>query len=527
MKRFFDCIVGVASLSLGLAFAGCSGIATESEYVSVQLDDSKMWSLLDVSNGEMVFTDEFFAPVTNVVNGAFFMQTDIGTFDLYNISDTKNKLNRDSYTFVSNFNKNGYTIVRVKTGPWQIIDTKGTTVATLDKNLNIAGGFSDDGLALLVNKDRLYGYVDEKGQTIIAPKYQAAKPFSDGAAVVLVKNEGGKSYFDVIDTRGEVLFKFNTGQYSNMSDFNAGHAFAVEGDHVVLIDKQGKKVASVGNGTNLSSLSYSGGKFIYSDGEFYGVKDVDGSILLRAKYGSLQFIGGDKLLAHSSNGKYGVVNTKDDVILPFDYNDLTFVAPDRYLTYSGSLKVLINDKGKEVCKYAFRNVVNRNESSDQGVQTAIITSENNNADNSYSQSLNLESMIRGVFDGYGYDMSNYGAVQDNEYDDPKIAGANFDFEGSVGEYPVQMHLAFDQSGKVSGIYKYTKTGNGDSMALDGTYTLINNYEAKVTLVERYNGTVSATWTLTVVNGGDPTANGKVVTSEGKNFNVSLESYLPF
>ena len=134
--------------------SGCGGQSGDSEYVSVQLDDSKMWSLLNVGNGEMVFTDEFFAPVTNVVNGAFFMQTDNGMFDLYNISDTKNKLNRDSYTFVSNFNKNGYAIVRVKTEPWQIIDTKGTTVATLDKNLNIAAGFSDNGLALMFNKDR-------------------------------------------------------------------------------------------------------------------------------------------------------------------------------------------------------------------------------------------------------------------------------------------------------------------------------------------------------------------------------------
>lgn len=490
--------------------------------MSVQLDDSKMWSLLDINNGEMVFTDEFFAPATNIVNGAFFMQADNGTFDVYTISDTKNKLNRDSYTFVSNFNKNGYAIVRVKTEPWQIIDTKGATVATLDKNINIKGGFSDDGLALLVNKDGLYGYVDEKGQTAIAPKYKAARAYCDGAAVVLTKTEDGKSYFEVIDSKGEVMFKFNTGQYSNISDFNEGHAFAVEGDHVVLLDKQGKKVAAVGNGTDLTRLSYSDGKFIYSDGEFYGVKDVEGNILLRAKYGSLQFISKDKLLAVSSSRKYGVVNTNDDVILPFEYDDLIALDSDRFLTNSGSLKVLINDKGKDVCKQAFKNVVNRNESENQNAQTAIISSENNNASFDFDKSMNLEAMINSSFDGFGYDMSRYGAVEEDEVMEPHIAGATMHFEGAVGDYPVEVTLTFDSNGQVSGVYKYTRTGNGDSMALDGTYTLTSQYQAQVTLQERYNGTVSATWTLDVVNGGDPMANGNVVTSAGKNFKVRLE-----
>lgn len=527
MKLKFDCILGATILSLGLIAAGCGGSSSKSEYVSVQLDGSNMWSVLNVDKGEVVVSDEFFAPVTSVVNGAFFMQTDNGTFDLYNLSDTKNKLNRDSYSFVSNFNKNGYAIVRVNTEPWQIIDTKGVTIATLDKNIEISGGFSDDGLARMTNADGMNGYVDEKGQVKIAPKYPAARPFNDGAAVVLVKNEDGKSFFDVIDTKGETLFKFNTGQYSNISNFNDGHAFAVEGDHVVLLDKNGKKVATVGDGTNLSSLSYKNGKFIYSDGEFYGVKSTDGNILLRAKYGELQFIGSDKLLARNSNGKYGVVDTKDDIVLAFDYNYLDALTADRFITDSGSLKVLINDQGKEVCKQAFKNVVNRNESDYHGAQTNIITSQNNNDTfNSYS-SEDLDEMVNAATSNYGYDMSTYGAnMVDYEYyeePDNTIPGKTLHFSGEVGDYPVDMVLVFDENDNVSGTYKYLKSGNGESIALNGTYYIVDyGYEADVTLQERYNGTVSATWNLKVFNGSDPLVTGTMVTSAGKNFKVSLE-----
>lgn len=522
MKNKIDILLSGAIISLGIALTGCGGASGDAEYISVQLDDSKMWSLLDVNKGEMVFTDEFFAPVTSVEKGAFFMQTDEGSFDLYRLSDTKNKLNRDSYTFVTNFNKHGYAIVRVKSEPWQIIDTKGSTIATLDKNANISSGFSDDGLAVFVNKDGLCGFVNEQGQITITPKFKAVRPFCDGVAVVLSKNEGGKAYFDVIDTRGETLFKFNTGQYSDISDYHQNHAFAVEGDHIVLLDKQGQKVAAVGSGSSISDLSYSDGKFIYSDGEFYGVKDLEGNILLRAKYNKLQFVGGSKLLARSSNGKYGVVNPADDVVMPFEYNQLTYVAPGRYLTYSGSLQVLINEKGKEICKYAFKNVVNRSETAMQGTQTNIISSQNNNAQDYSTGFESLTSLIEESYDGYGYDMSRYGYVDIEEVDEPGISGETMTFEGTVGEYPVELSLSFGPNGRVTGLYKYLKTGNGDVMILEGTYVLSNSYEANVSLIEKYKDNVSATWTLNVVNGGDPIARGTMVTSAGKTFQVNME-----
>lgn len=372
----------------------------------------------------------------------------------------------------------------------------------------------------MVNKDGLFGYVNEKGQIAIAPKYKAAKAFSNGAAVVLVKTEDGKSYFDIINTKGETLFKFNTGQYSDISNFNNGYAFAVEGDHVVLLDKQGKKVATVGNGTDIKNLSCKDGKLIYTDGEYFGLKDIEGNILLRAKYGSLEFVGGDNLLACNSNGKYGVVNTKDDIILPFDYDDLQFIAPDRYLTTSGSLKVMINNSGKEVCKVAFQNVVNRNESYDGASQTWLISSDNNNADTNFDANQDLESLINGAFDGFGYDMSTYG--QEGEGDSGTIEGSTFKFSGEVGSYPIEMTLTFDNNDKVSGTYKYTNSGNGEYIALNGTYYIVDyGYEAQVTLQEYYNGNLSATWSLEVVHGSSTEASGTMVTSAGKNFNVTL------
>lgn len=517
---------------------GCAGDgqSSGSVYVSVRIDDSKMWSLLDVRSGKMQFQDEFFAPATNVVKGAFFVETKDKLFDLYNIADTKNKLNRDSYTFVTNFNKNGFAIVRIKTEPWQIVDTNGTVVATVDKNLNIVSGFADNGLASFINKDGMFGYINESGAQVIKPRYMAARPFCDNLAIVMTKVEEGKIYFDVINGAGEVQFKFNDGQYSGMTDFHEGHAFVVEGDHISLIDSKGKKVQNVGNGRSLAGFSYSSGKFIYSDGEFYGVKDVEGKILIRAKYLYLEFIGVNELRAINSSNKYGVVNTEDEIIVPFEYSSLDYVAPDRYFTTSGSVIVLIDKKGKEVCNSAFAQVVNRSESAAEAQLAAIISSISNlNLDAFQTSTDDLSSMssMSGKYeellnqtlmtDGFDVDdVSDFGSDADvaSDSSDGGTAAATLRLTGTVGKYPIEMTLKNTESGAVTGTYTYTKSGNGQKIAISGSYYM--DGALSYTLTEYYDGNPCGEWEFTVnISGKDASASGTMVNSKGQNFPIKM------
>lgn len=527
-------------LMLPVILASCSngGGSSASDYVSVRIDDSKMWSLLDVKSGEMQFQDEFFAPATNVVKGAFFVETKDKRFDLYNIKDTKNKLNRDSYTFVSNFNKNGFAIVRVNTEPWQIVDTKGTVVATVDKTLNIVSGFADNGLASFINKDGMFGYINESGAEVIKPRYKSARAFFDNLAIVMTKYEDGKSYFEVINGAGETQFKFNSGQYSEMTDFNQGHAFAIEGDHISLLDSNGKKIQNVGKGYSLNGLSYSDGKFIYSDGEFYGVKDLEGKILIRAKYPYLEFIGANALRARNTNDKFGVVDIDDEIIVPFEYSSLDYVAPDRYFTTSGSVIVLIDKNGKEMCNSAFAQVVNRSESADGAQLTAIISSISNlNLDafqtntNDLSSMLSMSSkykeMLSQTFQTDGFDdagITDFMSDSDSSYNssdsDASTASATIMLNGTVGKYPIEMTLKNTPSGTATGSYAYTKSGNGQKIAISGNY--YGNDTLVYTLTEYYDGEPSGEWEFTVeISGGSATANGTMVNAKGKNFTITM------
>lgn len=369
-------VCGFAATMMSACNSG-GGNSSDADYVSIQIEDSKMWSLLDVSNGEIVMADEFFAPSSNVVKGSFFVENDNQEFDLYNLKDTKNKLNRSSYSVVSNFNKDGFAITRVKDEPWQIIDTEGNTIATLDKNLMVLSGFSEEGMALIMNQDKMFGYVNTQGQNPIKPRYKFATIFSDGVSFVLTKQEENHNYLSAIDPAGNTLFTFSDAKYSDVGLFQDGYMFAVEGDHSVLLDKSGKKILNVCSGTDISKLAYNKSEVIYYDGQYYGVKNLEDKILIRAKYKSLSFQSDGKLVAKNTSDKFGVITSDDDIYVPFDYDDLVYIAPNRYITKSGNVYVMINEKGKEICDKAFSNFSNRTESASEAGQTALISSQSN------------------------------------------------------------------------------------------------------------------------------------------------------
>lgn len=510
---------------LALVMQSCS-VTDESkneDLISVQLDGSKMWSLLNVKSGELEFTDEFFAPVSSVVDGAFFVQNEEGTFDLYTVKDTKNKLNRSSYDFVSNFNPEGYAIVRVKTEPWQVINTKGETIATMPKELYIQSGFSREGMALIKNADGNYGYIDVKGQQVIKPKYKKATLFSDGVAVVAVNiDDDGKVFYNVIDTKGTVLFKFSSAQYSQVSMFNKGYAFAVQGENIILLNKEGAKAAAVGKGSDLSNLEVLGETFIYPDNGFYGVKNMKGEIKIRAKYKSLQYTGEGNLIALNSNYRYGVVTVDDEEVMPFDYNTLMYVAPDRYLTSSGSLIALINAEGKDVSKSAFANVSNRSASANEIALQAILSQVSNIASSltegldAFKNALNFEFEVPEI-------EADVVTVDEAVVDPALESDGAYNLKGTVGKYGIEMRIKINSQTDVTGTYWYTKSGSGASISLSGS--MASGGTGQLYLEEECDGKVTGTWQLTLStdSNGKDVVTGTMTNYKGQEFPVNLVS----
>lgn len=525
-------------LLAGLFITSCSKKGTDdSDYVSVQIENSKMWSLLDVSNGTIVMTDEFFAPSSRVVNGAFFVENEKGEFDLYNLKDTKNKLNRNSFSIVTNFNSAGFAITRVKSEPWQIIDTESNVIATLDKELGVFSGFSEDGMAKIANKEGMFGFVNTKGELVIKPRYKFATIFSDGIAFVLTKEEEGTMFLAAIDITGQTVFSFSNAKYSNVGSFNEGYMFAVEGDHSVLLDKKGKKVMTVCDGTQISNLSYHDGKIIYYDGEFYGVKNIEDKILIRAKYKYLRFQSDGNLIAQNSNSRFGVIDTQDDVVTPFDYEMLEYLAPGKYMTISGNVAVLINSEGKEICDQAFSKFINRSSTASEGNLASLISAKSNEVTNALTDLTNALSSSLDVLD-----LNTLSEVSNDDFDfsfdsdssDDSLDGAstsseglhNGEHEGLVdGKTKIILEITSISDGKIYGnifypnaVKKYGKTSQ-TLMPFSGTVNL--NGSISLIVKSPTDATYGEDWLL--MPNGDGSYSGDISNTKGKEWTVEFNS----
>jgi hypothetical protein len=91
--------------------------------------------------------------------------------------------------------------------PVKIIGINGKVVASLPANLKHAKNWNDQGfvnglLRVQDKKTLMYGYVDKKGELVIATQFKEAKPFRKGFADVVMA-QGQEAY---IDTNGKILW---------------------------------------------------------------------------------------------------------------------------------------------------------------------------------------------------------------------------------------------------------------------------------------------------------------------------------
>ena len=76
----------VCLAALLLLVASCNQPSNEAyplpmKYLPVQLEGSKMWSILNLDNGEVVAKDAYKVAPSAIINDMYFVMNDEGTFD--------------------------------------------------------------------------------------------------------------------------------------------------------------------------------------------------------------------------------------------------------------------------------------------------------------------------------------------------------------------------------------------------------------------------------------------------------------
>ena len=285
------------------------------EYVPFQETDGGQWGMISPS-GEVLYTEEFKNAPTLAIEGRFMVKNEKGLWEIYTAEKKPQKVGNE-YAYATSFH-NGRALVSERNDYIKIIDTDGKEIKKLDKIgnklIDAVGAFSEG--YSVYQTGNVYGTINENGKEIIKPDYLVLYPCSDGKFIGVNKKhekefnkkEGKrKLIYDVLDKDGKILFSINTEKYSNI-----GTRF-IDGLLPVAMEKDGKECWGLLNDKNEIVIKPSekikgisdikDDRFVYTNGEGYGVMNLEGKNIIRAKYDFLYFDVTNRLVAITEKTK--------------------------------------------------------------------------------------------------------------------------------------------------------------------------------------------------------------------------------
>ena len=337
------------------------------QYFPFQESDNSLWSMISPS-GEVLFNEEFKEKPTIVRDNRFMVRNADGLWEIYTASEKPQKVGGE-YAFASMFN-NGIAIVAEKGKQISLIDTDGKTIKLLDKidgkSVESVDRFSE-GYAIFRN-EKYCGVINQKGERVISADYLKIYPCSDGKLIALnkkyekeLKKDSAQNLkFDVLDTSGKVVLSLSSTKYK---DFGAGFQ---NGYLDVYIEAKNEKCGGIINDKGdvvikpTAKIKKVGQivdqYFTYNNGDGWGLMNMDGETLIRAKYDFLYFADNERMVAMTKKKggvlEYKYVTIKDEPIGTDTFDDAySFSMLDgahAVVKVSASLYSIIDLQGKQV-----------------------------------------------------------------------------------------------------------------------------------------------------------------------------------
>ena len=257
------------------------------DYLAVKVSGDKNWSILDVNTGDFIYRDEFKNCPSVVVDNLFFVEKDKGNgYECYNVKNISKSINDEIYMYACNF-ESGVAPVLKKGDPITIINTEGTEIKALDKNIVETYPFIN-GYSIVVSKDNKVGAIDTKGNWIIKADYESIIPFSqDGYAITFKKQNDTIYNYTIVNGQGQKFYSFSSEKYVPLGSVVNGTMPVKKGDKVIYIDANGERIAEAGKyfpGRENAYGIYDGVMVYSSDDLKMGLMTQDGEKLIRDKY---------------------------------------------------------------------------------------------------------------------------------------------------------------------------------------------------------------------------------------------------
>ena len=295
---------------------GGSGAGYEMEAFGFQSEEDGKWGIMDM-DGNVIVKPKFEGSITAVINGSFSVyDEEESEYTLYSLVDNKPK-KIGKYRDVGGFTGNLCPAFDEDCNA-KYIDKEGKTVLDLKKinGKRVVAAFNFFcGRAMVKLENEKWGYINEKGETVIPFKYADAWNFSDDVAIVFLQlPDEPNAKWMVIDKDGNELF---TKKFKDMSpnDYKFSGGYLVvndKNDNHCIIDKKGEVVKKLKEELNITNVPINGLFTIFNiDEEQHGLMDLEGNWVLKDKYESVVYNG--KLLAASTDEeKFSLFSTKGE-----------------------------------------------------------------------------------------------------------------------------------------------------------------------------------------------------------------------
>lgn len=349
-------------MAAAVMLASCGGDKGDKiQYLPFQEEENGNWGMIN-TDGDVLFTGEFKQQPTLVMNDRFFVKNSDDKWELYEAGEKPKQVGDAQYEQAGAFIEDVAPVV-VKGQKIQFIDKTGKVKFTLDnvngKPVTECTNFSD-GVAI-IKVDKYYGAINTSGKVIIQPEYAKLFPASDGKIVgahkKYVGKEAKKIMLTVFSTSGKQISEIPMKKFKDADGKFYDGAMVVEEEdadgHTIrgLIDEKGEYIVKPSSKTKSITQIFDK-KFIFSDGDNYGIMDFNGEIIIRAKYKQLVYMNYDGVFAAVKNdNSTGIVliNENDEElskdeytsVLPFSGGNCTFVRDN-----SGDW-ILVNEKGED------------------------------------------------------------------------------------------------------------------------------------------------------------------------------------
>lgn len=308
-------------LSLAASLVSCSGGGSpEIEYFPVQSEKDADWGMIG-PDGKYLFKEKFQNRPTIAINGFFTVAEDDG-ISVYTATETPKVVGDLEGLSSAGIMSEGMIPVTRNGERITYCDKEGNTLFTLEpykgNEIVSVNSMFHDGLAIFSTEAGLYGAINTKGEVVVEPKYSSINFFSEGYAGAYLKNrqDDNDEFSDdnktgvILNKQGEQVAKIKNCTLTSL--MKHGLISGTKGERCGFFDKDGefKKMPDRVKAIGMFNERY----FVYRNDDYkYGVMNMDGDVVIRAKYESIEIMpSGDRFLCKSDKNKAFIVNIDDE-----------------------------------------------------------------------------------------------------------------------------------------------------------------------------------------------------------------------